>query len=63
MRGRLEYLDDLNGQLIEYIQKAGMIPPPETAQAVTERYGTYKFCKAHRLPMRPFKDAMQAEPN
>jgi hypothetical protein len=63
MRGRLEYLDDLNGQLIEYIQKAGMIPPPETARVVTERYGTYKFCKAHGMPMRPFKDAMQAVPN
>lgn len=63
MRGRLEYLDDLNGQLIENIQKAGMLPSPETARAVTERYGTFKFCKAHGLPLRPFKDAMQAVPN
>jgi hypothetical protein len=30
---------------------------------VTERYGTYRFCKAQRLPMRSFKDAMQAVPN
>ena len=63
MRGRLEYLDGLNGQLTENIQKAGMTPPSDTAQALTKRYGTYKFCKAHGLPVRSFKDAMQAVPN
>jgi hypothetical protein len=63
MRGRLEYLDLLNGQLIENIQKAGMLPPTGAAQAVAERYGTYRFCKAHKLPMRPFTDAMRAVAN
>ena len=63
MRGRLEYLDMLNGQLIENIEKAGMLPPAKDAQAVTERYGTYKFCKAHQLPTRSFTDAMKAVPN
>jgi hypothetical protein len=63
MRGRLEYLDTLNGQLIENIQKAGMLPPPANAIAATQRYGTYQFCKAHGLPLRPFNDAMVAVPN
>lgn len=63
LRGRFEYLDLLNGQLIENIQKAGMLPPPGPAIAATQRYGTYQFCKAHGLPLRPFKEAMQAVPN
>ena len=60
---RLEALDLNYGQQIENIQKVGMLPPPDEAQAVTERYGTYQFCKAHRLPLRPYKEAMQAVPN
>ena len=63
LSGRLENMDILHGQIIDYIEKVGMLPGPEAAQAITERYGTYKFCKAHGLPMRSFKDAMQAEPN
>lgn len=63
LRGRLEYLDLLNGQLIENIQKVGMLPPPDPAIAATRRYGTYQFCKAHGMPLRPFKDAMVAVPN
>lgn len=63
MRGRLEYLDLINGQVIDYIQNVGMIPPAKEARAVTERYGTYRFCKAQGLPMRSFKEAMRAVPN
>jgi hypothetical protein len=63
LRGHLEYLDLLNGQVIDYVERVGMLPNPKDARAVTERYGTYRFCKAHRLPMRSFKDAMQAVPN
>ena len=63
LRGRTDTLDLYYGQQIEYIQKAEMLPAPERAQAVTERYGTYKFCKAQGLPMRSFEDAMQSVPN
>ena len=63
LRGRLEYLDVLNGQLIENIQEARMLPPSGNAIAATQRYGTYRFCKAHSLPMRSFDEAMQAVPN
>jgi hypothetical protein len=49
--------------LIENIQKVAMLPDPKVAQSVTQRYGTYKFCKEHGLPMRPFEEAMRAIPN
>ena len=63
LRGRLEFLDILNGQIIVYLQKAGMLPPAKEARALTERYGTYRFCKAQGLPMRSFAQAMTAVPN
>ena len=63
MRGRMETMDYNNGQVIDYIQQLDMLPPAEQAQAVVVRYGTYHFCKTHGLPMRSFKDAMQAIPN
>jgi len=63
LSGRLDTLDLDYGQQIENIQKVKMLPPAEHSQAATERYGTYKFCKAHGLPMRSFKEAMQAVPN
>ncbi|HEX8842373.1 MAG TPA: hypothetical protein VF757_08745 [Sphingomicrobium sp.] len=62
-RARMEYIDFLNGQVIDYIQSLGMLPPPKDAIKTTERWGTYQFCKAHGLPMRSFKDAMVAVPN
>ena len=63
LSARLQWLDTMNGQVIDYIEHIGMVPPAAEAQAVTKRYGTYLFCKAHGLPMRPFKEAMQAVPN
>ncbi len=63
LRGRLEYLDLMNGQVIDDVQKVKMLPPAQEARAVTQRYGTYQFCKARGLPMRSFKEAMQAVPN
>jgi len=61
--GRLDTLDLNYGQEIENVQKVEMVPPARDAQAMTTRYGTYQFCKDHGLPMRSFKDAMQAVPN
>jgi len=63
LRERLEYLDLLNGQLIDYVQRIGTRPDLQEARALTERYGTYQFCKAHELPMRSFDEAMRAVPN
>lgn len=63
LSSRLRYLDLLNGQLIDTVEHLGMVPPAEDSRTVTQRYGTYHFCKAHNLPMRSFEDAMQAIPN
>lgn len=63
LRGRLEYLDHINGQLIDSVARVGMLPPSHEAESVTQRYGTFQFCRAHKLPMRSFKDAMKAVPN
>ena len=63
LSGRLQYLDTINGQILDYIEHLEMVPPAGDAQAVTERYGTYRFCKARGLPLRPFNEAMQAVPN
>jgi hypothetical protein len=61
--GRLEYLDLLNGQVIDYLRKASMLPTEKEARSVTERYGTYRFCKARALPMRSFEEAMEPLPS
>ena len=63
LRGRMETMDYNNGQVIDYIQQVGMLPPAEQARSVVARYGTYRFCKAHGLPMRSLRDAMQPIPN
>lgn len=63
LSGRLQWLDIQNGQVIDYIEHIGMVPAPAAARALTMRYGTYQFCKAQGLPMRSFRDAMQAVPN
>ena len=63
LSGRLQHLDLMNGQVIDYIQQIGMVPPIADARKLTERFGTYKFCKAQLLPLRSIRDAMQAVPN
>jgi hypothetical protein len=63
LSSRLQWLDLQNGQVLDYIEHIGMVPSAEQVRAVTQRYGTYRFCKAQRLPMRSFKEAMQAIPN
>jgi hypothetical protein len=63
LRGRVEFIDILSGQIIDHVQRLRMVPPEAFAQHEVERYGTYQFCKTRNLPLRSFKDAMQAVPN
>lgn len=63
LSGRAEFLNNLFGRLIGHVQKVDMIPTADEARASTERFGTYRFCEAQGLPIRSFKDAMQAVPN
>ena len=63
IRGRAEYRDTISGQLISHMQSVHMLPPIEQARALTERFGTFKYCKVHGLPLRSFAAAMKAIPN
>ena len=63
LSGRAEFLNNLFGRMIDHVQKVDMIPPADEVRASTERFGTYRFCKAQGLPIHAFKDAMQAVSN
>jgi hypothetical protein len=63
LRGRADFMDLQSGQLINHIQKAGMVPNASDARRDVERFGTYRFCRQNALPMRSFADAMKAVPN
>lgn len=63
IRGRTEFRDSTSGQMIDHIVKLHMVPPIAGARALTQRFGTYRYCKARRLPMRTFEQAMQSEPS
>ena len=63
LRGRADFMDLQSGQLIDHIEKVGMVPDAALARRDVERFGTYKFCKAQGLPMRSFTGAMRAVPN
>lgn len=59
LSGRLELLNTLNGEAIASIRNAKMDLSSSEARAVTEGFGTYKFCKAKRLPMLSSKEATE----
>jgi hypothetical protein len=63
LRGRAGFMDRRAGNLIDLIQKLSMVPPAEGAKQTVQRYGTYRFCSAQRLPMRTLAEAMTAVPN
>lgn len=60
---RLQWVDQINGQLIELMSKAGLTTNSARARSETERYGTFFFCKKHGLPLRSFEEAERAVPN
>lgn len=63
LRGRVEFMDLLSGQLIDHIQRLGWIPDARAARREVERFGTYRYCKAQGLPLRSFEEAMKAVAN
>jgi len=58
LRGRVEFKDLLSGQMIDHIERAGMLPSKDATIKSVQRYGTYRFCQAQHLPLRPFAQAM-----
>jgi hypothetical protein len=57
LRGRAAFMDLQSGQLIDHIENLEMTPSVSQARAEVTRWGTYRFCSTHRLPVRSFKEA------
>ena len=58
LRGQVDFMDRQSGQLIDHIQKVAMVPNATTAKGDVERFGTFQFCRAQKLPVRSFAEAM-----
>jgi hypothetical protein len=63
LRGRTKFMGLLSGQMIDHVQKEGMVPSAGATWARVSEYGTYKFCRTHGLPTRTFREAIVAVPN
>ena len=63
LRGSVEFMDLIAGQLLDYIGRLNMVPTPQYARQVVTSYSTYKYCSRQKLPMRSFKDALVPLPN
>lgn len=59
LRGRVELMSLLSGQSIANWTEAGMIPAQEVARQALDRSGTFSFCRAQRLPVRPLTEALR----
>lgn len=57
LRGRVEFVDLLSGQVIERIVSIDMVPPADVTKQQVERFGTYRFCRSQDLPMRSLAEA------
>lgn len=63
LRGRVEFMDLVAGQLIDHVQRVRMVPPPAETRRQVERFGTDQFCRAQRLPLHSFRRAMTSVSN
>jgi hypothetical protein len=63
LKGRIEFMDHVAGQMLNHISHVGMTPNEAKAQREATRWGTYRFCSAERLPVRSFADASRPVPN
>lgn len=63
LRGRIEFVDLLSGQLIDRIGRLDMVPAKADTQRAIERYRTVQYCRSARLPLRPLDDALKPVPN
>ena len=63
LRGRVELMGHLSGQMIDHITVAGMLPPEDVERRVLANYGTYRFCRERRLPLRSLREARTPIPN
>jgi len=57
MRGRAELMDLEAAELIGHITNLRAAPSPAEARKRIASFGTYRFCRAHGLPMKSFEQA------
>jgi hypothetical protein len=62
LRGRVELMGHLSGQMVDHIVEANMVPPADLERRALASYGTYRFCRAQRLPLRSLRDARMPIP-
>ena len=63
LRGRIEFVDLLSGQLIDRVQRLGMVPSAADTRKAVERYRTVQFCRDQGLPLREMDRAVEAVAN
>ena len=63
LSGRIAMMDFVVGELIDHVQTLDMVPPASGVKSEVARRGTYRFCRANRLPMRSFEEAMKGMTN
>jgi uncharacterized membrane-anchored protein YhcB (DUF1043 family) len=63
LRGRVEFMDLLSGQLIDHVLRLDFVPPAAVARNQVQRLGTYPYCLHQRLRLRSFAQAMTPVPN
>ncbi len=62
LRGRVMYMDLTSGQLIEHVNRAGMVPDESLTRDAVRLSGTRLFCAAQHLPLRSMKEAKKPIP-
>lgn len=62
LRGRVEYMSLLSGQVIGNIERSGFTPSRAEIEPLIANGGTRRFCVAHGLPLRNLTEAMRALP-
>jgi hypothetical protein len=62
LRGRVMYMDLTSGQLMDHIDRVGMVPDRSVTLEAVRLSGTRLFCADQHLPMRSLKDAQTPVP-
>ena len=63
LRGRIQFVDLLSGQLIDRIERLHMVPSAADTRTAIDRYRTANFCREQRLPLRSLAEAMKPVAN
>lgn len=59
LRGRVELMSLISGQIIGNIERAGLAPDTNEVRTLVEHGGTRQFCRSQGLAMRDFNEAIR----